>query len=183
MSLPCHVKSLGLKLQTIKRKEVNVKAFMKAFRLAITDEDGLLGVSFPSNLPLMSRRLLVNPFSRFLAPALLLSLYLPIPVAGGDLLCSEEPTGQWETSGEGSDSSLLILAAASLTDVLPKVALLWEEETGIQVRFSFGATSRVAPQILQGIEADIFFSADDAWMEWLQEAGGIREETRTPLLG
>ena len=122
MSLPCHVKSLGLKLQTIKRKEVNVKAFM----LAITDEDGLLGVSFPSNLPLISRRLLVNPFSRFLAPALLLSLYLPIPVAGGDLLCSEEPTGQWETSGEGSDSSLLILAAASLTDVLPMVALLWE---------------------------------------------------------
>jgi len=82
-----------------------------------------------------------------------------------------------------SDTSLLVLAAASLADVLPRVAALWEGREGIPVRFSFDATSRLAPQILQGAPADLFFSADEAWMDWLEERGGIEKETRVTLLG
>lgn len=80
------------------------------------------------------------------------------------------------------DSTLLILAAASLTDVLPRVAALWEEAGGMPVRFSFDATSRVAPQVLQGAPADLFFSADEGWMDWTEEGGGIRPDTRVNLL-
>lgn len=80
------------------------------------------------------------------------------------------------------DSTLLILAAASLTDVLPRIATLWEQAGGVPVRFSFDATSRIAPQVLQGAPADLFFSADEAWMDWVEEGGGIRTDTRTILL-
>ncbi len=80
------------------------------------------------------------------------------------------------------DSTLLILSAASLTDVLPGVALAWEEGGGMPVRFSFDATSRVAPQVLQGAPADLFFSADEAWMDWVEEGGGIRSGTRRTLM-
>jgi molybdate transport system permease protein len=80
------------------------------------------------------------------------------------------------------DSTLLVLAAASLADVLPEVAALWEETGGLRVRFSFDATSRLAPQILRGAPADLFFSADEGWMDWVSQGGGIRPGTRTTLL-
>ena len=82
-----------------------------------------------------------------------------------------------------ADSTLLILAAANLTDVLPQVAQRWTEAGGLPVRFSFDATSRLAPQTLQGVPADLFFSADNRWMDWVVEWGGAREGTRTELLG
>jgi molybdate transport system permease protein len=81
------------------------------------------------------------------------------------------------------DSSLLILAASSLTDVLPQVAALWVDHGGMPVRFSFDGTSHIAPQILQGAPADLFFSADVGWMDWVSQGGGLRDETRTTLLG
>lgn len=87
------------------------------------------------------------------------------------------------TGGEvESDSTLLVLAAASLADALPQVAALWEEAGGLPVRFSFDATSRVAPQILQGASADLFFSADEGWMDWVSQGGGLRPGTRSTLL-
>ncbi len=73
--------------------------------------------------------------------------------------------------GEG----ILVLAAASLADVLPRVAALWESRGGVPVRFSFDATSRLAPQIARGAPADLFFSADRAWTEWVAARGGLRE--------
>ena len=64
---------------------------------------------------------------------------------------------------------LLVLAASSLQDVLPTLAMAWREAGGSDVRFSFDATSRLAPQILRGAPADVFISADHEWMNWLRE--------------
>jgi len=109
----------------------------------------------------------------FLPPAHVGGLVVPDPISPrGSLRGAAEP-----------DSSLLVFAAASLTDVLPQVAALWEKGGGIRVRFSFDATSRVAPQILQGAPADLFFSADESWMDWVAEGGGLRPDARTTLLG
>ena len=83
---------------------------------------------------------------------------------------------------EAQDTTLLGLAAASLMDVLPTVAALWADAGGIPVAFSFDATSRIAPQTLQGAPADLFFSADQQWMDWVRERGGLREGTETILL-
>mgnify|MGYP001552353101 FL=1 len=95
---------------------------------------------------------------------------------GGPPSVSARPT-------PAADSTLLVLAAASLTDVLPRVAQRWTESGGLPIRFSFDATSRLAPQTLQGTPADLFFSADQRWMDWVSEREGAREETRTELLG
>ena len=45
---------------------------------------------------------------------------------------------------------LLVLAAASLADVLPGIADDWSADQGVTIRFSFDATSRLAPQIVGG---------------------------------
>lgn len=115
--------------------------------------------------------------------AQVLLAYLPSPGFGRE----GEPEGFLGPPSpayhQGRDSALLILAAASLTDVLPRISGLWEERGGIPIRFSFDATSRLAPQILQGVPADLFFSADKSWMDWVEERGGIQEGTRVTLLG
>ena len=74
---------------------------------------------------------------------------------------------------EQTPEELLVLAASSLQDVLPVVARAWHAAEGIPVRFSFDATSRLAPQILRGAPADVFISADEVWMRWLEERGGV----------
>jgi molybdate transport system permease protein len=117
-------------------------------------------------------------------PAIFLST-LPREAArihGPELLVglSGKATAPLESSQR--DSSLLVLAAASLTDVLPRVAQRFAESGGVPVVFSFDATSRLAPQTLEGVPADLFFSADRSWMDWVEERGGIRRETRFDLL-
>ena len=112
--------------------------------------------------------------------SLVLVLSFLLPVSAG---CLEWPVFPTPSESTDPDSTLLVLAAASLADVLPQVAVQWEENGGAPIRFSFDATSRLAPQILQGAPADLFFSADENWMDWVAEEGGIRRETRTTLLG
>jgi molybdate transport system permease protein len=112
-----------------------------------------------------------------------LTLFLSLlPFALAASTASEFPPGFGELGPSTQDSTLLLLSAASLTDVLPQVAERWEELGGLPIRFSFDATSRVAPQILQGAPADLFFSADERWMDWVAERGGIQRETRRTVL-
>jgi molybdate transport system substrate-binding protein len=80
---------------------------------------------------------------------------------------------------------LSVWAAVSLTDVLPPVASAWREQAGTAVNpviFNFDASSRLAKQIAQGGPADIFISADQDWMTFLDRQGAIETDTRRPLL-
>lgn len=70
-------------------------------------------------------------------------------------------------------AEILVLAASSLTDVLPRVASAWEAAGGAPVRFSFDATSRLASQAVAGARADAFFAADEQWMRWLEDEGAV----------
>jgi len=74
---------------------------------------------------------------------------------------------------------LLVLAAASLADVLPLIA---RELAGPGLlSCSFDASSRLARQIDAGAPADVFISADAAWVDWLQARGRIVAATRVEL--
>lgn len=77
---------------------------------------------------------------------------------------------------------LTVFAAASLQESLTAVGAAWTAESGIPVRFSFGASPAIARQIDQGAPADLFVSADEAWMDWLAGKGGIVAATRRRLL-
>jgi len=74
---------------------------------------------------------------------------------------------------QSSDSTLLVLAAASLTDVLPRVADAWVRAGGKMPSFSFDATSRLANQALANPSADVFVAADVDWMRWLETQGRV----------
>jgi molybdate transport system substrate-binding protein len=71
-----------------------------------------------------------------------------------------------------------VFAAASLTDAMKEVAGAYEKESGDRVVFNFGASSMLARQIEEGAPADIFFSADEAKMDWLASKGLIEKGTR-----
>jgi molybdate transport system substrate-binding protein len=75
-----------------------------------------------------------------------------------------------------------VFAAASLQNVLSEVRKGWTAKTGREVRFSFAASSAIARQIEQGAPADIFISADEAWMDYLARKNLVAPATRTNLL-
>lgn len=75
-----------------------------------------------------------------------------------------------------------VFAAASLTDVLTALANDFQASTGQGVEFNFAASSALALQIREGARADMFFSADEAKMDALQQAKAIEPGTRVSLL-
>jgi molybdate transport system substrate-binding protein len=78
---------------------------------------------------------------------------------------------------------LVVFAAASLTDVLQQVGPLYTQQSTVPVKFSFAASSTLAKQIESGAQVDVFFSADQDWMNYLQERQLINAATRADLLG
>jgi molybdate transport system substrate-binding protein len=77
----------------------------------------------------------------------------------------------------------LVFAAASLKNAMDGISAEWQSETGMRANVSYAASSALARQIEQGAPADIFFSADLDWMDYLQQRKLIEAETRTNLLG
>ncbi|KAA3607815.1 MAG: molybdate ABC transporter substrate-binding protein [Planctomycetota bacterium] len=97
------------------------------------------------------------------------------------------PSGNWWSCGlllataafacgaEHDRSQTLVFAAASLTDVVSKLA---EDAPGGPWSCSFGPTSGLARQIQDGAPADFFLSANRHWMETLDQAGCLQEPPR-----
>lgn len=86
-------------------------------------------------------------------------------------------------TAEQEREPLIVFAAASLTDSLQKVSDDYTKSSGIPVKLSFAASSALARQIESGARTDIFFSADQEWMEYLQQKQLINGQSRTDLLG
>jgi molybdate transport system substrate-binding protein len=87
------------------------------------------------------------------------------------------------TPAAAQDSEVTVFAAASLQNALQAVAQKYREQTGRSVRYSFAASSNLARQIEQGAPAAIFASADEQWMDYLQQRKLIVDDTRKSLLG
>ena len=86
-------------------------------------------------------------------------------------------------AAETDKPPITVFAAASLTNVLQELGDGYTKETSIPVRFSFAASSALARQIENGSPADIFFSADLEWMDYLQSRNLIRRDSRHDVLG
>lgn len=72
---------------------------------------------------------------------------------------------------------LLIFAPSSLMDVLPDLARMWTESSGVKVVFQFGATPQLARQIREGAVADVLLSAHPSWTEELTQKGFLLPPT------
>jgi molybdate transport system substrate-binding protein len=67
-----------------------------------------------------------------------------------------------------------VLAAASLKSVFTKLEPQFEAANpGADLRFSFGGSSELAQQIVNGAPADVFASANEAQMKVIQDAGKV----------
>jgi molybdate transport system substrate-binding protein len=80
-------------------------------------------------------------------------------------------------------ADITVFAAASLKNALDDAAKLYEQKTGDKVAISYAASSALAKQIESGAPADIFFSADLDWMDYLAKANLINTASRQTLLG
>ncbi|GEP10686.1 Molybdate-binding protein ModA [Methylobacterium gnaphalii] len=84
--------------------------------------------------------------------------------------------------GRAADLPIVIFAAASLKNALDEATAAWGKETGKTVKVSYAGSNALAKQLESGAPADIFWSADQAWMDYAQKSSTIRPDTRTDLL-
>lgn len=82
-----------------------------------------------------------------------------------------------------SASDLRISAAASLTDSLKELSMLFKEtHTDVNILTCFASSGALAKQIDQGAPADIYISANPRWMDYLRKRGKILAGSRKTLV-
>ena len=87
------------------------------------------------------------------------------------------------TSAARAEDTVTIFAAASLTDAMRSLGQEWAARGHPAPRISLAASSALARQIEQGAPADLFMSADEAWMDYLQQRNLIVNDTRSSPIG
>ena len=74
------------------------------------------------------------------------------------------------SSSDSHKASITVFAAASLTDALNELVMLFESQyPEITVHSHIGPTSLLARQIQQGAPADVFMAASPDWIDYLRE--------------
>lgn len=85
-------------------------------------------------------------------------------------------------TAEAPEFAVTVFAASSLTDVLKQVGEQFAAEGHPAPVFNFAASSELARQIEQGAGADVFISADEAWMDYVADKNLIDSASRKTLL-
>ena len=104
---------------------------------------------------------------KMLARTLVVWLCLMTSVVGSAVATAAEDT-----------KSVLVFGAASLTDVLDELGKAFTAKTQVPVKSSLAASSALAKQIEAGAPADVFFSADLEWMDYLDQRKLLRPGSR-----
>ncbi|MBX7098759.1 MAG: molybdate ABC transporter substrate-binding protein [Myxococcaceae bacterium] len=76
--------------------------------------------------------------------------------------------------------ALAVAAAADLTGVLEPLGQEYEQERGVHVAFTFGASGLLERQLEQGAPFDLFLSADTAFAEKAAASGACDGATLAP---
>ena len=87
------------------------------------------------------------------------------------------------TEPAAAADKVTVFAAASLKNALDAVNAEWQKQSGKETTVSYAASSALARQIESGAPADVFISADLAWMDYLADKTLIKEGTRSNLVG
>ena len=99
-----------------------------------------------------------------------------VPAAADESKATEETVDDKQTE-------LIILAAASLTDVCNELKEKYESEhPNVTLTFSYGSSGALQTQIEEGAPCDIFFSASKKQMDALNEENLMDAESITELL-
>lgn len=79
--------------------------------------------------------------------------------------------------------TVTVFAAASMADAMTEIADAYEAESGDTIRLSFASSSTLARQIEAGAPADLYASANERWMDYLEERHLIVPESRVSPFG
>jgi molybdate transport system substrate-binding protein len=82
-----------------------------------------------------------------------------------------------------AQDKVTVFAAASMKNALDAANAEWAKETANEATVSYAASSALAKQIEAGAPADVFISADLAWMDYVAGKKLIKDSTRVNLLG
>ncbi|MFC4558464.1 molybdate ABC transporter substrate-binding protein [Virgibacillus kekensis] len=86
-------------------------------------------------------------------------------------------SGCSQNSGDGE--KILVSAAASMSGVLSELTRAFNEEyPNTTLTLNYGASGKLAQQIEQGAPVDVFLSANQRWMDSLEEKDMIDPKTR-----
>lgn len=77
---------------------------------------------------------------------------------------------------------LTIFAAASLKNALDEIDVRFQARERAKSAISYAASSALAKQVESGAPADIFISADQDWMDYLEKRNLVRAGSRMNLL-
>lgn len=74
--------------------------------------------------------------------------------------------------GFAQSNTIRVVAAADLQYALSEIAQNFERQNpGLRVALSFGSSGKTYTQLMQGLPADMYFSADEAFPNQLEQAG------------
>ncbi len=94
------------------------------------------------------------------------------------LACSGPTEANDGPAPEQEDGELIVFAASSLTDAFDEIARQFEEANpAAMVTLNYGSSSRLATQLAEGAQADVFASANEQQMAVAIEAGRISVPT------
>lgn len=91
--------------------------------------------------------------------------------------------GSVPAPARAQDKPLTVFAAASMKNALDAVNAAYAAKKNVKVIASYAASSALAKQLEQGAPADIFVSADIAWMDYGIGKRVIDAATKVDLLG
>lgn len=86
-------------------------------------------------------------------------------------------------SAHAAEAAPLVFAAASMKTALDAIGERWKSKSGQAPTISYGSSGTLAKQIEEGAPADVFISADLAWMDELDNKGLLKKGTRLNLVG
>lgn len=82
-------------------------------------------------------------------------------------------------TGQPLPPTLTVFGAADLAFAFKEIVPLFERTTGSRVTLVLGSTGNLAKQIEHGAPADVFFAADDSFVDDLRAKGAVIPETRS----
>lgn len=85
--------------------------------------------------------------------------------------------------GQNDSSDLMVSAAISLTDALDDIKDVYESDHDVTLTFNLGSSGKLAQQIENDAPSDIFISANQDWMDRLEDNDKINSDSRTDLTG
>lgn len=96
-------------------------------------------------------------------------------------ICRFDTAGDAQAAEEAPP--ILVFDAASLADVVEDLGRSFTARSHVPVRSSPAASSALAKQIEAGAAADVFFSADLEWMDYLDQRKLLRPGSRRDVVG